>query len=537
VELVLRSIAYIDVSFLVLTLYFRTRDKQRERLMKLFKFLFSEILTACFGIVFISIVVPLITPIFLFYYIKAEKTKQYFRKKYGEMSLVDALDTVWGHINPKSPPYINVAMVIENQPCRETVINRIKEVILEPKNAEGGPLYWKFQSIIKEEKGYFVWVKSEKFDIENHVRYWDDNEPNAPDSIDDETDQSIDEQIEQNSLISRFMNDQGFSIIDPVTPQWEIVLLRSPRISKRMHVAVVRMNHSLGDGTSLMRLILAKMIDNPILVQPKGRPKLPAILRILATIRSFVLYPVDFIKFYRSSDRNPIHSSLNMTGKKICGISPSVSLGRMKEIKNAAGCTINDVFMTCFSGALTRTFKNRCEQSMTMMVPMSDHEYTEDFEPENKILFGLMTLPTVHDSMLTSKKRLRLCKDACDALKNSGSLIANNLAIRGALSVLPGATARQGTRVDGLSLGISNTPGPQQDIWLWGNRVVHMAYWVPDVEPVGAGVGMLSYCGQVRMTLMVDEGMEATQVEVQQLVKEFKNEADQLYREVVHPKK
>ena len=41
-----------------------------------------------------------------------------------------------------------------------------------------------------------------------------------------------------------------------------------------------------------------------------------------------------------------------------------------------------------------------------------------------------------------------------------------------------------------------------------------MAYWVPDVDPTGAGVGMLSYCGQVRMTIMVDAGNSATAAEV-----------------------
>jgi len=426
-------------------------------------------------------------------------------------------------------------MVMEGQPCKERIIKRVQEQIIDVKDSDGNYVYWKFSHVLKFDMGYFVWVKAPVFDISNHVRFWKDPLDNISCREDKNGNIVSTEKPEKDDeigLISRFMSDQGFSFINPDTPQWEVVVLESSCMSNNKYVTVVKMNHCLGDGTSLMRLILAKLTDNPILVQPKGLPKLHPILNFFALLYSFSFYPVDFITSYLSSDKNPIHDGAN-TGKKVCSLSPSVSLDKIKQIKNAAGCTVNDVFMSCYSGALARTFTNRCEPEMTMMLPMSNHSSSADLRPENQILFGIMKLPTYYDPSLKAKDRLAVVKMACDGLKNNPSLMATNVAIRGILSVLPSKICREVCKMKGLSLGISNTPGPQENISLWGSKVLDMAYWVPDVDPTGAGVGMLSYCGQVRMTIMVDAGNSATAAELAQMGREFSNEAEDLYCEFV----
>ena len=59
-----------------------------------------------------------------------------------------------------------------------------------------------------------------------------------------------------------------------------------------------------------------------------------------------------------------------------------------------------------------------------------------------------------------------------------------------------------------------SSPGPQEEVQFWGDTLDGVVFWVPDRSPTGAGVGMISYNGTVRMGIIVDGGLVGDTKEV-----------------------
>ena len=238
--LIIRSVALLDVCFMKL---FFVRYFNRKKFIKFSRFskhvinikhVFRQICKAVIGIFFLIISFPFCFPALVCAFMYSEIIKAIQRRKYGAKYVVKPIDSMWGAINKTSPPYINVAMVMEGQPCKERIIKRVQEQIIDVKDSEGNYVYWKFNHVIKSDMGYFVWVKAPIFDINNHVRFWKDPLDNIPCRKDKNGNILTTENLEKDDeigLTSRFMNDQGFAIIHPDTPQWEIVVLESSCMS------------------------------------------------------------------------------------------------------------------------------------------------------------------------------------------------------------------------------------------------------------------------------------------------------------------
>jgi hypothetical protein len=72
---------------------------------------------------------------------------------------------------------------------------------------------------------------------------------------------------------------------------------------------------------------------------------------------------------------------------------------------------------------------------------------------------------------------------------------------------------------------LTNVPGPQQPLYLAGERVKDMMFWVPQNGSIGMGVSILSYDGQVFFGVITDRKLVP---EPQEIIKRFKPEFDKL---------
>jgi len=80
------------------------------------------------------------------------------------------------------------------------------------------------------------------------------------------------------------------------------------------------------------------------------------------------------------------------------------------------------------------------------------------------------------------------------------------LMVLGLMGLLPSALqapvlemfSRKGSAV------VSNVPGPQSPLYVCGQRVSEMHFWVPQSGTIGLGVSILSYAGQVHFGLIAD---------------------------------
>jgi len=51
----------------------------------------------------------------------------------------------------------------------------------------------------------------------------------------------------------------------------------------------------------------------------------------------------------------------------------------------------------------------------------------------------------------------------------------------------------------------SNVPGPQAPLYLCGQRISEMYFWVPQSGTMGIGISILSYAGQVFFGIIADD--------------------------------
>lgn len=508
----------------------------------------KQLLKVLFGLFLLLGSVFIFSPIILALAITSEVVKMILRFKYGRgVTKADPFDAVWGNESKDCRPYISVAVTLRGTPAVEKIRKVIQEKILDLKNRDGSPTYKKFYQVLQVEYGYFVWKDAIDFDLKNHVRVWKDP-LNTKDRQQNETSSELSNDITNitshedsrttgtEALICRYMNDYGATGMSEDKPKWEIVILESEQSPAGRYAVVMRLHHAIGDGISLVKLVMGAMADNPVAPPAWPKPKINPLLRVLMLLWSFCFMPLELGAALKGKETNPLHGGA-MTGKKTFHLSRGIKLDTMKKIKSASKTTINDVLMTCLSAAFSKTFGERCGQKMTLMMPICYHDPVE--EPlVNKILMAPLFLPTpAPSSDITPPSRLHMVKEQCDAMKSTPGLVAGRHTMGFMSALLPASVARAVLTLPALTMGASNVPGPQHEMLLWGDTLESVAFWVPDRDPTGAGVGIISYRGMFRLGLSCDMGMGATPQELQQVVTEFEREVERLSACFSGPKK
>ena len=54
---------------------------------------------------------------------------------------------------------------------------------------------------------------------------------------------------------------------------------------------------------------------------------------------------------------------------------------------------------------------------------------------------------------------------------------------------------------------VTNVPGPPHPIYLAGQKVEDLAFWVPHTAPLGVGISLMSYNKKVYMGIVTDIGL------------------------------
>jgi diacylglycerol O-acyltransferase len=54
---------------------------------------------------------------------------------------------------------------------------------------------------------------------------------------------------------------------------------------------------------------------------------------------------------------------------------------------------------------------------------------------------------------------------------------------------------------------ITNVPGPDHPIYLAGEKVEDLVFWIPHTVILGIGISLMSYNGKVYMGIVTDEGL------------------------------
>jgi diacylglycerol O-acyltransferase / wax synthase len=244
----------------------------------------------------------------------------------------------------------------------------------------------------------------------------------------------------------------------------------------------------------------------PGLAMSPARPPLPVVDRFLPRRGSSAVLSQSGLR----APRTPFNASIGPHRRwAFC----TVPLADVKEVKNAASGTVNDVVMALCAGALRRWLADHDalpDSPLVAAVPVSVRTEAQKGTHGNRVSTMTAPLPT---HVADPAERLRQCHEAMRAAKEQhGALPADLLSdvTQFAMPALAGQAARLAARmrlVEWLSpfnLFISNVPGPNIPLYYAGARL--LAYYPLSAIADGQGLNItvMSYEDGMHFGLIAD---------------------------------
>ncbi|KAF8379706.1 hypothetical protein HHK36_029150 [Tetracentron sinense] len=387
--------------------------------------------------------------------------------------------------------------------------------------------------VVDEKGGEMKWVQT-KVDLENHVIV-PDLDPNM-----DSPDQFVED----------YVSDLTKTTIEMSKPLWDLHLL-NVRTAEAEAVGVFRIHHSLGDGTSLISLLLActrKTSDPEALPTIPSKKKAGSGNSVRVWWRFFSIWWafrllwntfVDILMFVVTSvflkdTETPLKGApgVEFTPKRF--VHRTVSLDDIKLVKKAMNTTINDVVLAVTQSGLSRYLnrrygegkkdkgatekrnnlpKNICLRS-TLLINMRPSAGIQDLADMMKKdtdakwgnWIGYVLLPFtialrddpldyVHEAKVTiDRKKL--------SLESVFTFSSAELFLR--LFGIKTAAAISHKILSHTTMSFSNVVGPLEEIGFYGHP---MAYLAPTVygHPHALTINFQSYINKMKIVLAVDQ--------------------------------
>jgi hypothetical protein len=228
---------------------------------------------------------------------------------------------------------------------------------------------------------------------------------------------------------------------------------------------VVRLHHALGDGRTLVNALVGASGQEPVgrKAAPGKRP------RVLRAARQLV--------------RHKRGRTGQAVGKRDAQVLGPWSLEALKAGSQAQGRTLNEAFLEALDDAFEACGLERT--SVGSLVELAGWG-------QNR--FGLVL------GHLDDVRALGPVRSAEHAATTAAAIALAGRLGRWATGVVVGVLSR---RVDVIA---SNVRGPQEHVVVGGAEVTSMAFLTPLVGSVPVSVSLLSYAGEVRVAVVVDDG-------------------------------
>jgi WS/DGAT/MGAT family acyltransferase len=190
--------------------------------------------------------------------------------------------------------------------------------------------------------------------------------------------------------------------------------------------------------------------------------------------------------------------------------SEQLPLAEVKAVGKALGCSVNDMLLAAVTGALRAYLREKGDVvagvEVRALVPVNlrppEPEPDRDRRLGNRFGLVALLLPVGIDNPLERlnevRRRMEALKDSYQAPVTLGLLGVMGLAPKLVQQQVLDLLAAKATAV------MTNVPGPQQPLYVAGNRLEQMMFWVPQSGDIGMGVSILSYDGKVQFGLVTD---------------------------------
>jgi WS/DGAT/MGAT family acyltransferase len=192
----------------------------------------------------------------------------------------------------------------------------------------------------------------------------------------------------------------------------------------------------------------------------------------------------------------------------------STALSNIKALKDASGCTVNDVVMAICSGALREYLLMHDalpDEPLRAMVPVSIRTGDEEDPWTNRVGGIIADLPTNCDDPL---ERLRRCHEAMNEAKKQMDVLPAD-AIAELAQVAPPLAATAAMRLQSrlrladrvnlpVNVVISNVPGPRHELFFAGARMTNYIPVSTIADDMGLNITVHSYLDRLDFGLIAD---------------------------------
>ena len=199
----------------------------------------------------------------------------------------------------------------------------------------------------------------------------------------------------------------------------------------------------------------------------------------------------------------------------------------VKVVGKALNCSINDVLLSCVSGAIGGWLRAQGDNpdgaEIRAMVPVNLRPLEHAWQLGNRFGLAPLVLPigiaNPVERVYAVRQRMNQLKGSYQPLLAFGVLAVTGLFIKPVQDVVLGLFAKKTTAV------MTNVPGPAVPLKFCGSTLRQTMFWVPASGDVGVGVSILSYGGGVQFGLITDAGLCA---DPQAIIDRFEPEFQQL---------
>jgi WS/DGAT/MGAT family acyltransferase len=435
---------------------------------------------------------------------------------------MSSVDTAWLRMDGPGNSMMIVGVSITETPVRPDDFRRMIEQRL--------LCFSRFRRRVAADALGASWVEDDAFELDAHLVRAVLPPPAGKDEL--------------QALVSRLASQ----MLDPRRPMWQVHLVER---YERGSAWIIRMHHCYADGIAMIRVLLSmtEQDSGPGLAPRSARPSpRPDVLPVLGWLQCLSMPAGDILEnalaegarlleggvhqlfhpgraaalagslggmageFVRvlalpDDPATPLRGSLN--GEKTVAWAMPIPLHEVRTIGKVLGCSINDVLMATVAGVMGGHLREQGVDTRDLRVrasvPVNLREAEEPLSLGNR--FGLVFVDLAL-GLANPLQRLEATHEAMAMLKGSLQPPMSLMSL-GLMGMLPAAVqaplvelfSRKATAV------VSNVPGPQAPLYLCGQRVSEMYFWVPQSGSIGLGLSILSYAGQVHFGMIADRAL------------------------------
>ncbi|KAG6738717.1 hypothetical protein POTOM_058339 [Populus tomentosa] len=347
-------------------------------------------------------------------------------------------------------------------------------------------------SSVPDEKygGQLKWVRTE-VDLDNHVKF-----------------PTIDPNMDfPDMYLEDYVSNLSKTKISVSIPMWDLHLLNI-KTSNAESVGILRVHHSIGDGTSLLSLFMSftRKASDPdafptLPISKKQTPcsssggLLQHFIKLFSVLLIYWNTLVDVVMllitiFFLDDTKTPLKGPLGVGSTPRRIVHRTVSLEDVKLVKNAMNATVNDVMVGVTQAALSRYLNRRYGKN----------------KKDGGVAEGNSNLPKNIRLRATSVVNLRPYLgnevSTINLLEHSTlEALYTYFMAKTFLKLFGSKLARFPTQT---TLYFSNVPGPQEEITFYGHQVAYIAPTCFGL-PNALMIHVVSYAKKMNIILSVDE--------------------------------